>query len=421
MPSGSLKTIAWIVALSLGGAAPGRGQGAGGLNTPTQQGKPYVVLVSFDGMRAEYLRRLDLPNFERVARGGVQSVGMIPVFPSKTFPNHFSIVTGLYPDHHGIVGNSFWDPQRGASYSLSDSLAVRDAAWYRGEPIWTTAERQGMVAASFFWPGSEAPIGGTRPSIVKPYDSKVPLRDRVDSVLSWLELPAERRPHVITLYMSDVDAAGHRGGPLSPAVDSAAARVDAALGRLLDGIDRQTIRDRVYVVLVSDHGMSETSPRWYVALDSLIDTVGVRITDAGPNVNLHVQGGLARARVLRDSINRRMRHGRAYVRGELPARLRYNVDPRIGDLVVVMDEHFTVGTAARAPKENGGTHGWDPSIQAMHAVFLVSGPGIAGGRTIPSFENIEIYPYLTEVLGLIPAGNIDGHRGRLAAIIRSVR
>ena len=149
--------------------------------------------------------------------------------------------------------------------------------------------------------------------------------------------------------------------------------------------------------------------------------MGVRIADAGPNANLHVVVGAARAVVLRDSINRRMRHGRAYVRGDLPVRLHYNADPRIGDLVVVMDDHFTIGTAARAPKEDGGSHGWDPGIAAMHAIFLVSGPSIAPGRAIPSFENVEVYPYLAELLGLTPAAGIDGHRGRLGALIRTAR
>src|SRR5258705_9637775 len=170
-----------------------------GVNAPAQQNKPYVILISFDGFRAEYLRRLDLPNFERVRRAGVHSVGMIPSFPSKTFPNHFTIVTGLYPEHHGVVGNSFWAPQRNAGYSMSDSVAVRDASWYRGEPIWATAEKQGMVAGAFFWPGSEAPIGGALPSFVKAYDGRVPNTTRVDSVLAWLALSEANRPHVIAM------------------------------------------------------------------------------------------------------------------------------------------------------------------------------------------------------------------------------
>jgi predicted AlkP superfamily pyrophosphatase or phosphodiesterase len=409
----SLITLAACLAASSGDA-----QGSGGMNAPAQRNKPYVVLISFDGFRADYLQRIDAPNFERVMRKGVRSEGMIPVFPSKTFPNHYSIVTGMYAERHGLVANSFWDPGRNAGYGMGDTLAVRDGSWYRGEPIWSTAEKQGMVAASFFWVGSEAPIAGARPTFYKKFDGRVPNFQRVDSVLAWLALPADRRPHMITLYMSDVDNAGHRFGPLAAQVDSAVWAVDSALGRLLDGVERSPIRDQVYFVLVSDHGMSETSPRWYVALDTLIDLQGVRIADAGPNTNLHVDGGAQRARVLRDSINRRLRHGRAYLRADVPARLHYSADPRVGDIVVIMDDHFTIGPANRAPRENGGAHGWDPSFPAMHATFVASGPGIPAGKTIPTFANIDVYPYLAEILGLRPAAGIDGRTGRLAALIK---
>jgi predicted AlkP superfamily pyrophosphatase or phosphodiesterase len=396
-------------------------QGSGGVNVPAQQNKPYVILISFDGMKPEYLERIELPNFQRVMRAGVRSTGMIPTFPSKTFPNHYTIVTGWHAGRHGLVGNSFWDPERNAGYRMADSIAVRDSSWYRGEPIWTTAEKQGMVAASFFWPGSEAAIGGARPSLVKAYDGRMPNLARVDSVLGWLQRPATGHPHMITMYFSTVDGAGHEHGPLSPQVDSAAWAVDSALGRLVDGIERLPIKDRVYLVLVSDHGMSETSPRWFAALDTLIDTTGVFAYDAGPNVNLHVRGGAERARVLRDSINRRMRHGRAYLRGDVPARYHYDADPRIGDVVVIMDEHFTIGRSSRPPKEGTATHGWDPALESMHAIFVASGPGIPAGKTIPSFENVDVYPWLTELLALRPASGTDGQRGRLARLIRSAR
>ena len=410
-----------VLATSLIGA-PLAAQGSGGVNAPGQRDKPYVILISFDGFKPEYLQRIELPSFQRVMRAGVRSEGMIPVFPSKTFPNHYSIVTGMYPETHGVVGNSFWDPQRNAGYGMSDSNAVIDGSWYRGEPIWATAEKQGMVSASYFWVGSEAVIAGVKPSMFKKYDGRVSNARRVDSVLAWMTLPVENRPHMITVYMSDVDNAGHRDGPLSPQVDSAAWRVDAALGRLLDGVDKLSIRDRTYVILVSDHGMSETSSRWYVALDTLIDVQDVRVADAGPNTSLHVGGGAGRVAVLKDSINRRMRHGRAYLRAEMPERLHYRADPRIGDLVVVMEEHFQIGRANRAPREEGGaTHGWDPAIPSMHAIFVASGPNIPSGKTIPTFENVEVYSYLAEVLGLKPASRIDGHKGRLAALIKAAR
>ena len=392
-------------------------QGTGGINLPSQRAKPYVVLISFDGFRPEYLQRLDLPNFERLWRDGVRSTGMIPVFPSKTFPNHYSIVTGLYAEHHGLVANRFHDPQRGAQYSMYDTLAVWDGSWYRGEPLWVTAEKQGMVSASYFWVASEAAIQGVRPAFWKRYDGRVPNFARVDSVLSWLALPEERRPHLVTMYFNDADDAGHRYGPLSPPVDSAGARLDSALGRLLDGVERLPMRDRVYYVLVSDHGMSEVSPRWYAALDTLIDFTGVLIADAGPNANLHVEGGRARSVLLRDSINRRMRHGRAYLREDTPAHLHYRADPRIGDLVVIMDDHYQVGRADRPPVEGTGAHGWDPTTPSMHALFIVKGPGIPRGRVIGAFENVDIYPFITELLGLRPAPNLDGKSRRLLRLI----
>lgn len=407
------------VALLLLAASAGA-QGTGGVNTPAQQNKPYVILISFDGMRPEYLRRIDLPNFARVMQRGVTAQGMIPTFPSKTFPNHFTIVTGLHAGNHGLVGNNFWDPSRNGLYRMSDTSTVRDPAWYRGEPVWTTAEKQGMVAASYFWPGSEAPIGGALPTITKVYDGRVPNFARVDSVLAWLALPERNRPHLVTTYFSTVDGAGHEHGPLSAQVDTAAWAVDSALGRLLDGVERLPIRDRIYLLLVSDHGMMETSPRWYAALDTLIDMTGVRMADAGPNANLHVEGGAARARVLRDSLDRRMTHGRAYLRAEIPERLHYT-DPRVGDIVIMMDDYFQVGRANRPPREGGGAHGWEPTNPNMHAIFLAMGPRIPAGRTIPPFSSVEVYSYITEVLGLRPAARLDGRKGYLAALMRTAR
>lgn len=390
------------------------------VNAAQHRNKPYVLLISFDGMRPEYLQRIELPNFQRVMDRGVRSVGMIPTFPSKTFPNHYTIVTGMRSEAHGLVGNRFWDATRNEAYSMSDTLAVWDGSWYRGEPIWVTAEKQGMKAASFFWVASEAAIGGVRPSFWKKYNGRIANSSRVDTVLKWLALPGAERPHMVTMYFSNVDGAGHDHGPLSPQVDTAARNVDGALGRLMEGIARMPLRDSVYYVLVSDHGMSESHPRWYVALDTLIDMNGVRLGEAGPLANLYVQAGRERAAVLRDSLNRRMRHGRAYLRGEIPAHLHYNKDPRAGDIVVLMDDHFQIGRVNRPPRE-GGAHGWDPTHPSMHAIFVASGPGIPAGKVIPTFENIEIYSWLTELLGLRPAGGIDGQAGVLRQAIRTAK
>jgi predicted AlkP superfamily pyrophosphatase or phosphodiesterase len=411
---------AGFVAACLGIAAcSAAAQGSGGINAPAQRAKPYVVMISFDGFMPEYLQRIDLPAFAQVAKNGVRSVGMIPVFPSKTFPNHYAIATGMYSESHGIVGNRFWDASRNASYSMSDSLAFLDSSWYRGEPIWATAEKQGMVAASYFWVASDVPIGGIFPTIWKRYDGRVANSRRVDSVLAWLALPAERRPHMVTMYFSDTDGAGHDFGPVSPQLDSAAKRVDAALGRLLAGFQQlpSDVKDRIYLILVSDHGMSESSPRWFAALDTLIAMDSVRLAEGGPLANLYVWNAPQRASVLRDSINRRMQHGHAYLRGELPKHLHYDKDPRVGDVVVVMDDHWQIGRASR-PVREGANHGWDPTLPNMHALFVASGPGIPAGKVIPSFENVDIYPYITELLGLKPATGIDGKPDRLKRLIQ---
>jgi predicted AlkP superfamily pyrophosphatase or phosphodiesterase len=391
--------------------------GSGGVNAPGQRTKPYVVLISLDGFRADYLDSLEPPSFARLLQHGVRAKGLVPVFPSTTFPNHYAIVTGMYAEHHGIVANTFYDPERRQEYSFRDASTVRDGTWYRGEPLWVTAERQGMVAAAFYWPGSEAAIDGIRPTIAKPYDGSVPDSVRVDSVLAWLRLPAERRPHIVTLYMGEVDEAGHRWGPLSPQVKDAVREVDAMLGRLLDGIEALPVRDSVYLVVVSDHGMARYTPQQYVLLDRLIDTSGITVASTGPVANLHVSGGPARAAAVRDSINRVLGHGRAYLRAELPARLHYGADPRVGDVVVVMEEPYQIGLSSRRPRLPGGNHGWDPAYDDMHGILVVFGPGVRAGVTLPDVENVEIYPFMAELLGLSPAAGIDGHPGRLRGMV----
>jgi predicted AlkP superfamily pyrophosphatase or phosphodiesterase len=396
--------------------------GSGGKNRPEHQQKPYVVLISFDGMRWDYLDRFHPPNLRRVMRAGVHAEGLVPVFPSKTFPNHYSIVTGLYAENHGIVANSFYDPVRGQSYALGDQKAVTDGSWYRGDPIWVTAETQGMVAACFFWPGSEAAIGGVRPTLWNTYDGKIPNERRVDTVIEWLKRPPDTRPHVITLYFSDVDGASHTFGPAAEQTRDAVMKVDRAVGRLLEGLDALPYRDRIYLVLVSDHGMSETSDAQTTLLPEVVDIEGLVVPDSGPAANIHVTGGSQRAREIRDRLNQRLSHGRAYLRSEVPERLHYRADARIGDVVVVMEEHYMVETprvsARSRPVATFGMHGWDPTLQSMHGIFVASGPGIRPGTKIGRFENIHLYPWMAELLGLEPAQRIDGTSGYLQGLIR---
>jgi predicted AlkP superfamily pyrophosphatase or phosphodiesterase len=417
--------------------APVAAQGSGGINRPEHRGKPHIVLISLDGFRADYLDTRDVPNIRRIMRRGARAKALIPVFPSLTFPNHYSLVTGLYPEHHGIVGNSFYDPARRQTYALGDRKTVTDGTWYRSEPIWVTAETQGMVAACFFWPGSEAAIKGVRPTESRIYDAKIPTADRVKTVLDWLRLPDERRPHLITLYFSDVDSASHGGTLDSPRVAEALRTVDGAMGLLADGIDALSIRDRVYLIITSDHGMVETTAKQGIRLDTLVDDMDqIEHAFGGPVASIHVKANhgatrsntdrTALAKELRDQINGRLQRGRAYLRRDIPERHHYRADPRVGDVVVIMDEAWSIVVAPRVVetvkelvlRDRRGAHGWDPAFPSMHAIFVAMGPGIRAGATINPVDNVDVYPFMTELLGLRAPAGIDGKKGLKEQLMR---
>ncbi|MHB1191597.1 MAG: alkaline phosphatase family protein [Longimicrobiales bacterium] len=387
-----------------------------GVNDPRHADAPYVVILSLDGFRHDYLDLHPTPALQRLAREGVRAERMIPVFPTKTFPSHFTIATGLYAEHHGLVGNRFWAPEKQAFYSLGDREVVEDGTWYRGEPIWVTAERQGMRTAAFFFVGTEADVGGVRPTRWKRFDGSVPNAERVDTVLAWLREPPETRPHLVTLYFSDLDDVGHAHGPGTPEVAAAVANVDAHLGTLMDGIAALPHADRVYLVVVSDHGMMKAEAARAQPLD-LSRFPGVRMVEGGPYATLRVvEGGQERLRGLRDSIQALLGEAEVWMRQDVPARLHYSADARIGDLVILARPGATVVTPDRMPRRDAFTHGWDNQAPEMGAIFLAKGPGIAPGQRIGAFEAVNVYPWLAHVLGLEPAA-VDGTLEVLAPIL----
>jgi predicted AlkP superfamily pyrophosphatase or phosphodiesterase len=409
--------------------------GSGGINAAAQRNKPYLILISIDGFKAEYLDRFALPHLRRLAQRGARAKAMVPVFPSLTFPNHYSLVTGLHPQRHGIVNNRFYDPVRKATYVYTEELTVSDGSWYGGEPIWVTAESQGMVAACYFWPGSEAEIKGVRPTTYNKYTKGVTNEARVQTVLQWLQLPVERRPHMITLYFSELDEKSHAGPLESPDVLEAAESVDAAIGALASGLDALPVRDQVYLVITSDHGMVNTSDAQTVRLETILDGMGladVAVGISGPVASLHISGGRDRARAIRDTINARLARGTAYLREELPERLQYGDNPRAGDVVVVMDESWMLSTprppprlgdppaeaAERAPRARWGMHGWDNALPSMRALFLITGPGVREGALVSEVRNVDVYPLMAELLELRPASDIDGEAGRIRRLIK---
>ena len=383
---------------------------------------PTVILVSFDGWRWDYDTRAPAPNLRRLAARGVRAENLIPSFPTKTFPNHYTIVTGLYPGRHGIVANSIRDPQTGRTFTMTRQHEVRDPMWWGGEPIWVTAERGGLATGAMFWVGTEAPIGGILPRYWKAYDTAFPPDERVDQVLQWLDLPAPRRPAFITLYFSDVDTAGHDDGPDSPAVYEAITRTDGYLGRLLRGLEQRGLSETVNVVVVSDHGMASVDPARTIVLDDFVAPDDVDVVDLNPTLGLFPRSGREDA-VFRALTNAHPRLA-VYRRETTPERWHYREHPRIPPIVGVADEGWQImrrntlaDILAKRVRGAGGQHGYDPAVMSMRGIFVAAGPAFRNGVTVPAFENVHIYHAFARILGLTAAAN-DGNPDVARAMMR---
>lgn len=387
--------------------------GSGGINAAEWLATDPVILISFDGFRYDYLDRGITPNFDRLISRGVRADALIPVFPTKTYTNHYSVATGMYGGRHGLVANDFYDPAWDAFYRLSDRSAVEDGRWYGGEPIWVTAETQGMVSAAMFFVGTEAPVQGVYPTYWNIYDHQLPTDVRIGHVLDWLSMTPERRPRLITLYFAFTDDHGHWGGPESGELDDAIREADAALGALIDGVAALPDGDRVNYVIVSDHGMMESVGS--VVLDDYADLENTIVVDAGPLALLYFRGDTARRDVVLEGL-RSAPHVRVFRRDEIPAEWGVRENPRIGDILVVADDGWLVTRRGRSPGRNIATHGWPPGGQ-MNGIFIAAGPGIRSGVRIPAFENVHIYPLLAALLGLEPNADIDGRADVLAPIL----
>jgi predicted AlkP superfamily pyrophosphatase or phosphodiesterase len=405
-----------------------------GPNSAAQQAKHYVILVSLDGFRYDYARMYGAHNLLAMGeRGASAPDGMIPAYPSITFPNHYTIVTGLYPEHHGIVGNVFYDPVRKQVYSYRDAGTVGDGKWYGGTPLWVLAEEQGMRAACFFWPGSEADIQGVRPSYYMKYDSKFPNEKRVKQVLQWLQLPAAQRPHFITLYFSDVDSAGHAHGPDSPEVAGAVHEVDKEVGGLEAGIAR--LKLPVDVIVLADHGMIKVKGDW-IDLDQYFDRA---LLEKSEETFMYAKSEEDAAKIY-NSLRGKSDKFRVYRSGQVPESLHFDGNPREGDPVVVPTGPYLLRVSAPPPApENAagnaamsghgnappvGMHGYDPAnMPEMKAIFYAAGPDIREDVKVAPFEDVNVYPLIAHILGLdiahLKTGGIDGKFAVLRGVLRN--
>lgn len=381
---------------------------------------PTVLLISLDGFRYDYLDRYEAPTLKRLAEGGVRaSRGMRVSFPTKTFPNHYTTVTGLYPEHHGIIANNMYDPKMDAWFSLSNREAIEDARWWGGEPLWVTAEKQGQIAGTYFWPGSEAAIEGVRPTYWKRFDGRVPGDERVDEVLGWLDLPEAERPTFLTLYFSDVDSEGHRHGPDAPETAAAVARVDGYLARLVAGLEARGLFDAVNLIVLADHGMAATSPERVIVLDDYLDLDDVVVVDRSPVFMARPKAGKAEA--VFAALEGAHPHLRVYHREEVPEKWHFRAHYRIPELIAVADEGWSIAPErawfeTHRDRFAGGAHGYDNFLPSMHALFVAHGPAFRRGLEVAPFENVHLYNLMAHILGLRPApndGDFDVVRGML--------
>lgn len=375
-----------------------------------------VILISIDGFRPDYLDRGLTPNLSALAARGVHGA-MRPSFPSKTFPNHYTLVTGLRPDRHGIVDNTMIDPQMpGRTFRLGDAAEVTDAAWWNeATPIWVSAERAGLPSATMFWPGSEAAIRGVRPTYWKPFDQSLSAQARVEQVLNWLDEPL--RPAFLTLYFDEVDSHGHWTGPDSAELNAALERTDAAIGRLVAGLEARGLLSETDIVVVADHGMAATSRSRVIPLEDLVEAADGRALVTGPYLAFQPapdRRAQAEAALLRDHA-----HMSCWRKAELPARFVYGGHRRVADLFCLAEVGWEIlpeATAARRPMA-GGAHGYDPADPSMAALFLAAGPGVRRGASLPAFDNVDVYPLLADLLGVTPE-QTDGDLAALAPILR---
>ena len=374
--------------------------------------RPLTILVSIDGFRPDYMTARNTPTLYALSQAGVFAAkGMRPSFPSLTFPNHYTIVTGLRPNHHGVVNNTFEDPAiPGTTFKLSNKEAVGDRRWWdEATPLWVTAERSGVRSATMFWPGSDADVQGVRPSKWKQFDQRLSSAARVDTLLGWLDDPAGR-PGFATLYFDIVDTQGHHFGPKSAEVAKAANEVDAALGGLVEGLKARGLEGKVNIVIIADHGMAEVPPGQIVIADKGLPAGAVRMVTGGPVGGFVPAPGQEAA--VEAVLLKRQPHMTCWRKGQIPARYEYGTNPRIPPIVCLAQTGWMITTVEAAAKRKpdstmGGAHGYDPFDPSMAALFLATGPDIRAGKTVGVFDNVDVYPLLARLIGVKPERN-DG-------------
>jgi len=384
------------------------------------QQRNYTIIISFDAFRWDYPDRGLTPNLDFIKENGVHALSLQPCFPSKTFPNHYSIATGMYPENHGIIANSFTNPFNNQKYSLYDSTAKDNAIWYKGEAIWETAKRQGVNSASYFWPGSELNINYRRPEYSKKFIYTTPYDDRINGILEWLQLPYDDRPNLIMVYFDATDTSGHNYGPNSKEVNQSIAMEDSLLGKIFLGLKELNLTDSTNVIVLSDHGMTELSPDRVINIDKLLAGFQFKSSDKGTMMFIYpdeAEKNIVYQRLKDSEINYK-----TYWKKDLPDYLHYKDNPFVADIVLIAELGYSLFDGKDlenySKKFPLGNHGYDPSNIDMHGIFYAIGPDFKSGYTCGTLNNIDIYPLLAKILRIFPNNNIDGKLERIEFLLK---
>lgn len=360
----------------------------------------YVVMLSMDAYRWDYPERFSTPNLNAMANEGVKAEALIPCYPSKTFPNHYSMATGLHPNNHGIVCNKFYDQTLGY-YAIGDRKSVENHEFYGGEPIWITAEKQGVKAATYYWVGSELPAEGKHATYWKPYKQKVPFEDRTDTVIHWLSLPVEQRPRLVMFYFHEPDWTSHEYGSLAPETKRVAERLDSLVGVFVQKIETLPIADKVNIMIVSDHGMADLSPEKYIRLADHINPDWIEIMTGG-NPVFSIKPKEEFKEILLEKL-KAIPHLKVWGRNEIPERYVYGSNPRIQEILIEAEFGYSVGLNIYPDSYKAATHGYDNQIPDMHGIFFAKGPAFKQNHVQPAFINTNLYSIVAHILGLTPA------------------
>jgi len=387
------------------------------LNAQTQ---PYVLLVSFDGFRWDYLNRNITPNLDEVIQDGVRASSLRPISPSKTFPNHYSIISGMYAENHGIIFNAFKDIYTCDYYRIGDTSAVRNPKWYKGEAFWETAEKNGITTASYFWPGSEMNDPNRRPTYFKRYKHTEPYKNRIDGVIDWLQLPYNERPHFITLYFHDTDSYGHDFGPNSPEIDQSIQRLDSLVGYINKQLANIGMVDSVNIIYVSDHGMTEIDTSRTINFEKILSGMNYKFGGTKTLAMIKPQENDYDSVLTLLKINEF--HYTVYRKEQLPDYYYLRKDDNIFPIIVSADLGWSLVNNKQLSKMkkfgDKGNHGYDKDYIDMHGIFLAKGPNFKVNYQTGTVWNIDINPLLCKIFNIYPNPKIDGKLERIEFLLK---